>query len=57
MRVETGLLNPETDQYKGLGQARPSIAGVAASLHCRERADLALARPGNPTLMPGRAPS
>ncbi len=31
MRVETGLLNPETDQYKGLGQARPSIAGIAAA--------------------------
>ena len=28
-RVETGLLNPETDQYAGRGQAKPTIAAVA----------------------------
>ena len=28
-RVETGLLNPETDQYAGKGQAKPTIADVA----------------------------
>jgi probable F420-dependent oxidoreductase len=31
LRVETGLLNPDTDQYAGKGQGRPSIESVAAA--------------------------
>ena len=30
-RVETGLLNPDTDQYAGKGQKRPSIEVIAAA--------------------------
>jgi len=30
-KVETGLLNPETAQYAGKGQAKPTIADVAAA--------------------------
>jgi hypothetical protein len=30
-KVETGLLNPDTAQYAGKGQAKPTIADVAAA--------------------------
>ena len=30
-RVETGLLNPDTAQYAGKGQAKPTIADIAAA--------------------------
>ena len=30
-KVETGLLNPETAQYAGKGQAKPTIADIAAA--------------------------
>ncbi|MCC6848982.1 MAG: TIGR03617 family F420-dependent LLM class oxidoreductase [Deltaproteobacteria bacterium] len=30
-KVETGLLNPETAQYAGQGQAKPTIADIAAA--------------------------
>ena len=43
-KVETGLLNPDTAQYAGKGQAKPTIADVAAvntykigRASCRER--------------------
>lgn len=31
MRVETALLGPDTDQYAGSGQNRPTLASIAAS--------------------------
>ena len=38
MRVETALFGPDTDQYAGSGQNRPTLAGIAAQ--ARETEDL-----------------
>src|SRR6185436_2246396 len=35
-RVETGLLNPDTAQYAGKGQAKPTIADIAAAARTTE---------------------
>ena len=35
-RVETGLLNPDTAQYAGKGQAKPTIADIAAAARATE---------------------
>jgi probable F420-dependent oxidoreductase len=36
LRVETGLLNPETDQYAGKGAARPTLESIAAAARAIE---------------------
>src|ERR1700752_2663234 len=36
MRVETGLLNPDTPQYGGKGQARPTVESIAAAARAIE---------------------
>ena len=35
-KVETGLLNPDTAQYAGKGQAKPIIADIAAAARATE---------------------
>jgi len=35
-KVETGLLNPDTAQYAGTGQAKPTIADIAAAARATE---------------------
>ncbi len=35
-RVETGLLNPDTAQYAGKGQAKPTLADIAAAARSAE---------------------
>jgi len=35
-KVETGLLNPDTAQYAGKGQAKPTLADIAAAARATE---------------------